>query len=126
MAFTPTYGSVFCYGAAHAPDKLRLSGKAPSSPGAGARWYGDTPDTDANGTPYGGGDYGEPVDQWNSITQPGVDPVWGNGYPVGPVTAAWVPNTSWLYGVPLVDGTYSRIIQSRWIKIETLENPEPD
>lgn len=123
MAFTPTYGSVFVYGAASAQDTVRLSGPSSSTPVSETRWYGDSPVTDANGTPYKGSDYGEPVDQWNSISQPGTDPLYGNGYPTGPVTASWTPNPSWLYGVPLADGTYSRVLKHVWNEV-VLEDPE--
>ena len=130
MAFTPTYGSVFVYGAAHSPDSVRLSGPAPNDWSGGGppsaskdRWYGDGPGTDPNGTPVRPGDYGEPVEQWNSTSQPGVDPVHGLGYPSGPVDDTFVPNESWLYGVPLEDGTYTRVAKPRWKTHEIFESP---
>jgi hypothetical protein len=114
MAFTPTYGSVFVYGAAEAPDRVRLSGPSSASPVGDDPWYGDSPQTDPNGTPYRGSDFGEPVDEWNATSQPGLDPIHGLGYPAGPVDSSWVPNKSWLYGVPLVDGTYTRVAKLQW------------
>lgn len=115
MPFTPTYGSVFVYGASSAPDRVRLSGPSTASPVADTPWYGDSPVTDGNGTEYYGEDFGDPVDLWDDIMQPGVDPLYGNGYPVGPSGGpAWVPNESWLYGVPLVDGTYTRVAKPQW------------
>lgn len=92
----PVYGSVFVYGAASAPDKLRLSGPAPTSPVGDDPWYGDS------------GDYGLPVDQWSSTTH--------TGYPTGPVGPTWVPNASWLYGVSLPVGTYTRIVKPHWLE----------
>lgn len=117
MPFLPTYGSVFVYGAAESPDKLRLSGPAPSSPAAGAAWYGDTPATGLKGEPIGGGNFGPAVDQWYNVTHP--------GYPAGPPIPGqplWVPNPSWLYGVNLPDGTYTRIKKTHW---ETVVSKSP-
>lgn len=109
MAFTPTYGSVFVYGAASAPDRVRLSGPSTGTPAPPAAWYGDSPVADANGEDYWGEDYGLPVDQWNSPTYP--------GYPAGPVTSSWVPNKSWLYGVDLPNGTYTRVAKPQWARL---------
>lgn len=114
MAFTPTYGSIFPYGAGHLPDKVRLSGPAPSSPGADVRWYGDTPDTDGNGTAYGGGDYGDDVTIWEDTSTGGSHA----GYPASLAT----PNKSWQYGTALPDGTYTRVIRERLTKM-TFEEP---
>lgn len=106
----PVYGSLFVYGAASAPDKVRLSGPTSSSPVGNDPWYGDSPLTDKNGNPYAGVDYGLPVDQWNE-DPPGSGYV---GYPAGPVGPTWVPNESWLYGVDLPAGTYTRIAKPHW------------
>lgn len=99
MPFLPTYGSVFCYGASSSPDKMRLSGPSPAAYVADNSWYGTA------------GDYGPTVDNWYNVTHP--------GYPAGPPVPGdptWVPNPSWLIGVNLPDGTYTRIIRSRWNK----------
>lgn len=113
MAFIPTYGSVFVYGAASTPDRVRLSGPSTNTPSPPAAWYGDSPIADGNGEDYYGMDYGPPVDEWTQATDPGF----GTGYPAGPAGAVgWVPNTSWLYGETVPDGTYTRVARPHWTR----------
>jgi hypothetical protein len=106
MPTIPTVGSVFCVGAGSSPDKVRLSGPSSSSPVAGNPWYGDAPNLDVNGQPCEGTTYGPTVDVWENATHP--------GYPAGPVGPGWVPNSSWLVGVPVPAGTYTRVTQEQW------------
>lgn len=108
MPFMPMIGGVFCVGAGSAPDRTRLSGPSVAAPVAGDPWYGDTPSLDVNGVPYTGDDFGSTVDVWENATHP--------GYPVGPVGVGWVPNPSWLIGVNLPNGTYTRVTKPRWLE----------
>jgi len=78
--------------AASVDHELRLSGPSPAPPGAGH----------TAGTDVWEGPYGTPVDEWTDITHPPITV--GVSYPL---TAAGLPNPSWLLDTQFPDGWYT-------------------
>jgi len=95
----PTLNSGFVLNAANSPDVQRLAGPAPG-PLPPADWTVPGVST----TPWYG-PYGLPVDEWKAAT--------GYGVPYG---AAPEPTSSWLVGVPLPAGWYTRIVGRRTLQ----------